>query len=152
VLEVSLAESDREVAGTGPVLQPGKRSVPARLPQPGPRADRRLILYDDLDPHALDTGIVHFDGRYFGALWDICKRRHLSVIADVHVHPGGSGQSGSDHAHPMISRAGHIALILPNFARAPIEPSAIGICRYLGNKRWHSVPPAARRAFLHIGL
>ena len=67
MLEVSLAESDREVAGTGPVLQPGKRSVPARLPQPGPRADRRLILYDDLDPHALDTGIVHFDGRYFGA-------------------------------------------------------------------------------------
>ena len=111
-----------------------------------------FILYDDLDPHALDTGIVHFDGRYFGALWDICKRRGLSVIADVHVHPGGSGQSGSDQVHPMISRAGHIALILPNFARVPIERSAIGIYRYLGNKCWHSVPPAARRAFLHIGL
>ena len=111
-----------------------------------------FILYDDLDPQALDTGIVHFDGRYFGALWDICKRRGLSVIADVHVHPGGSGQSGSDQAHPMISRAGHIALILPNFARAPIEPSAIGIYRYLGNKRWHSVTPIARRTFLHIGF
>ena len=76
-----------------------------------------FILYDDLDPHALDTGIVRFDGRYFGALWDICKRRGLSVVADVHVHPGGSGQSASDREHPMISRAGHIALILPDFAR-----------------------------------
>ena len=111
-----------------------------------------FILYDDLDPHALDTGIVHFDGRYFGALWDICKRRGLSVIADVHVHPGGSGQSTSDQAHPMISRAGHIALILPDFARTPVEPSAIGIYRYLGNKRWHSVPPFARRAFLRVGF
>jgi hypothetical protein len=27
-----------------------------------------FILYDDLDPHALDTGIVRFDGRHFGAL------------------------------------------------------------------------------------
>ena len=55
-----------------------------------------FILYDDLDPHALDTGIVHFDGRYFGALWDICKRR--GMIADVHVHPTGSNQSGSDRS------------------------------------------------------
>ena len=55
-----------------------------------------FILYDDLDPHALDTGIVRFDGRHFGALWDICKQRGLSVIADVHVHPGASGQSDSD--------------------------------------------------------
>jgi len=118
--------------------------------------DRRrivdFILYDDLDPHALDTGIVRFDGRHFGTLWDICKRRGLSVIADVHVHAGGSGQSSSDQAHPMISRAGHIALILPDFARAPVEPSAIGIYRYLGDKRWHSVPPFAGRTFLHLGF
>ena len=33
-----------------------------------------FVLYDDLDPRCLDSGIVHFDGRYFGALWDICKR------------------------------------------------------------------------------
>jgi proteasome lid subunit RPN8/RPN11 len=111
-----------------------------------------FILYDDLDPHALDTGIVRFDGRHFGSLWDICKRRGLSVVADVHVHPGGSYQSESDRAHPMISRAGHIALILPDFARAPIRTEAIGIYRYLGNKRWNTVVPVARRDFLHIGL
>jgi hypothetical protein len=111
-----------------------------------------FILYDDLDPHALDTGIVRFDGRHFGALWDICKRRSMSVVADVHVHPGGAGQSASDCDHPMISRAGHIALILPDFARAPVRVESVGVYRYLGDKRWHAVPAAARRAFLHIGL
>ena len=123
----------------------------------GYRADSSVrivdfVLDDDLDPHALDTGIVRFDGRYFGALWDICKRRGSSVVADVHVHPGASYQSESGRAHPMISRAGHIALILPDFARPPVRAESVGIYRYLGSKRWNAVPPVARRAFLHIGL
>ena len=123
----------------------------------GYRADGRaritdFVLYDDLDPHALDTGIVRFDGRYFGTLWDICKQRGMSVVADVHVHPGGAGQSSSDRDHPMISRAGHIAFILPDFARPPVPQESVGIYRYLGGKRWHTVPAAARRIFFHIGL
>jgi hypothetical protein len=52
----------------------------------------------------------------------------------------------------MISRAGHVALILPDFARPPVRPGTIGIYRYLGDKRWHTMPASGRRAFLHIGL
>jgi hypothetical protein len=68
------------------------------------------------------------------------------------VHPGGSGQSASDKAHPMVTQAGHLALILPQFARAPIRREEIGMYRYLGNSAWHTVPRAQRRAFFHIGL
>ena len=45
-----------------------------------------FVLYDDLDPNCLDTGIVRLDGRHFGALWDECRRRDLVVVADVHTH------------------------------------------------------------------
>ena len=73
-----------------------------------------FALYDDLDPRSLDTGIERFDGRHFGALWDLCKERDLTAVADVHVHPGGSGQSESDQAHPMIRGVGpYSALITP---------------------------------------
>ena len=111
-----------------------------------------FILYDDLDPHCLDTGIVRFDGRYFGKLWELCKTRGLTVVADVHVHPGGSQQSESDRTHPMISSKGHLALILPHFAASPLSRHEIGIYRYQGSKRWQTITPAAQRAFLHIGL
>ena len=111
-----------------------------------------FLLYDDLDPHSLDSGIVRFDGRYFSDLWAICAARGLSVVADVHVHPGGSGQSDSDRDHPMISRTGHIALILPRFATGTQPRKDVGIYRYLGRKRWATVPPPERRKFLHIGL
>jgi hypothetical protein len=111
-----------------------------------------FMLYDDLDPKCLDSGIVRFDGRHFGALWDICKDRDLVVVADVHTHPGGSRQSDSDRAHPMISRAGHIAMILPRFAASPVSRREIGIYRYSGSKQWIAVPIQERRRFLHIGF
>ena len=111
-----------------------------------------FVPYDDLDPGCLETGIVRFDGRYFGDLWDLCKERGLTVVADVHTHPGRSDQSDSDRAHPMISRAGHLALILPDFAAPPVRRRGIGIYRYEGAKRWHVVPAGRRRAFLHIGI
>ena len=111
-----------------------------------------FVLYDDLDPHALDSGIVRFDGRFFGELWAICKARGLTVVADVHVHPGRCGQSDSDRNHPMISRAGHIALIIPRFATGSPRPRDVGVYRYLGGKRWATVPSSQRRRFFHVGL
>jgi hypothetical protein len=111
-----------------------------------------FLLYDDLDPHALDTGIVRLDGRHFGRLWDLCKARGLTVVADAHTHPTGAGQSGSDRAHPIIARAGHLALIVPNFAAAPVTREALGIYRYQGGGRWDTIPAQRRRGFFHIGL
>ncbi|SRR5260370_11164194 len=111
-----------------------------------------FMLYDDLDPRCLDTGIVSFDGRYFGKLWDVCKEQDLTVVGDIHTHPGGSQQSDSDRAHPMIARAGHIALIVPQFAASPVRQTEVGIYRYEGAKRWYIVPSNERRRFLHVGI
>lgn len=120
------------------------------------RAGRRhvvdFVLYDDLDPHCLDTGIVHFNGQHFGLLWELCNQRGLTVVADVHTHPGSSQQSDSDRAHPMIARSGHLALILPKYALTKLTRADIGIYRYEGASRWHAVPKRFRRRFFHIGL
>ena len=109
-----------------------------------------FVLYDDLDPHALDSGIVRFDGRYFAPLWELCRERDLVVVADVHVHPGRSDQSFSDQQHPMISQAGHLSLILPNFALGQQPRKEIGIYRYLGQKRWATIPRADRKRFFQL--
>jgi hypothetical protein len=38
----------------------------------------------------------------------------------------------------MVAQSGHIALIIPRFARMPIRPKEIGIYEYLGNHNWRS--------------
>ena len=95
-----------------------------------------FVFYDDIDPNALATGIVHFDGTKFPKLWEHCRTRGYGVVADVHVHPCGYGQSSSDKANPVMPRAGHFAMILPDFAARDTKPGGIGMYEYCGDGRW----------------
>ena len=105
--------------------------------QDGYRRIVEFVFYDDIDPHALDTGIVHFHGNKLPKLWEHCRSRGYGVIADVHVHPGGYGQSASDQADPVMPQAGHLAFIIPHFARRETRPGGIGMYEYLGNSAWY---------------
>lgn len=114
------------------------------------RRVRQFVYYDDLDPHCLDTGIVVFDGVGFGPLWRLCGETGLTVVADVHTHPGVARQSDADRRHPMIATAGHFALIVPDFARRAPEIAALGVYEYAGAHQWrdHSGPDAGRTLYI----
>jgi len=116
----------------------------------GTREVVEFLYYDDVDDTCFANGIVEFDGRKLGRVWKYCRERSLQVVADVHVHPGGFGQSPSDQSNPIIAEVGHMALILPNFAAGPVFPGAIGIYEYLGDRRWRDRSRAGKKAF-HIG-
>lgn len=95
-----------------------------------------FVFYDDIDPHALDTGVVVIRQTALPRLWAHCRERGYGVVADVHVHPHGHGQSHSDRANPVMPRMGHVAMILPHFARGRPEPGRIGIYEFLGSGEW----------------
>lgn len=112
------------------------------LGPPGrPHRISTVVFYDQIDPHAFDTGIILIDGSCMADLWAICRRSSLAVVADVHTHPGGAGQSESDRRHPMIAERGHIALIIPDFAAEPVKLNAVGLYRYRGNFEWDRLKP-----------
>lgn len=107
-------------------------------------------LYHELAPNSLHAGAILFEQRHYSVLWDACRRLNLSVVADVHTHPGAEHQSPIDQAHPMISNKGHIALIVPNYATGRAEARTTGIYEYLGRKRWRSIPYHFRHKALKI--
>lgn len=106
-----------------------------------------FVFYDDVDAAALSTGIVTIRQTALPRLWEICRARGYGVVADVHVHPYGYGQSESDSANPVMPRAGHIAFILPNFARNTPCPGSIGMYEFLGNGRWADHSKSGTRFF-----
>jgi hypothetical protein len=106
-----------------------------------------FVFYDDIDSHSLDTGIVQFSGAKLPLLWKHCRMRGYGVVADVHVHPAGYWQSASDQADPVMPRIGHIALIIPHFARRGTVPGQIGLYEYLGNGSWADHSPKGSQFF-----
>lgn len=99
-----------------------------------------FICYNDLDPHAFDSGIIVFHGDGYIPLWTYCTQKKLKVLADVHTHPGEwTGQSASDQKHPMIAQKGHIALIIPSFATKRNQLlNGVGVHEFLGELKWKS--------------
>lgn len=112
----------------------------------------RFIYYDDLDPHSLDKGYVHFNGAAYGPLWEICQSSGLKVVGDIHTHPGVAIQSSSDRQNPMVAIKGHIALIVPNFAQKIVLPNELGIYEYEGAHQWknHSGKNAAKSFYIGV--
>ncbi len=106
----------------------------------GRREVKTVAYYDDLDPGCLDTGAILFESRGYSELWRLCSSLDMSVVADVHTHPGSGRQSCIDSDHPMIQTRGHIALVVPDLAvDRPVAP-AVGVYEYLGARAWRLAP------------
>ena len=129
-----------------------RESVAFLLGNPDGRTRRiqQFLFYDDIDPHCFDHGIVEFDGSKFGMVWKRCRELKMTVVADVHVHPGHYGQSQTDRDNPMIPEGGHLALIIPHYASRHRLPGRIGVYEYLGSRRWHDHSRQGDR-ILHLG-
>lgn len=110
----------------------------------------RFVYYDDLAPGCLAEGYIRFPGEGYVPLTRICQQDQLRIIGDVHTHPGDwTGQSGADVAHPMMARAGHLALIVPNFARkSRFSLAGVGAYEYRGDERWRDCRGEIQLAWL----
>ena len=118
----------------------------------GRREVREAVYYDDLETVAYSTGVCVLHGDAFAKLWAICREKKLTVVADVHTHGGAGFQSDSDIANPMVARAGHIAIIVPNFARWPINQSELGVYEYVGEHTWDDRRPTKAPHFFYTGM
>lgn len=111
----------------------------------------RFVFYDDIDPECLDTGVVVFHGAAYGRLWELCRITGLKVIADVHTHPGPGRQSSIDQRNPMIAQKGHVAIVVPDFARRAFLVSELGVYEYLGNHRWREFTGKSATRYFYVG-
>jgi hypothetical protein len=113
---------------------------------------KSAVYYDDLDANAYSTGVCVLHGDAFSELWARCRAECLTVVADVHTHPDTGFQSHADKTNPMVARAGHIAIIVPDFARWPIRESRMGIYEYQGQYEWINRSPDRARNFFYTGF
>lgn len=133
--------SELEVRGAG-----ARESGAFLLGRPRRRRPRvtHVAYFDDLEPGSLN-GAVHLTLVGYSRLWALCSELGVEVLGDVHTHPGDMvGQSHIDQANPLVARAGHIALIVPRFARERIKPDDVAAYEYRGDDGWRDRPGGIR--------
>ena len=131
-LIVDLASAGRNVKESGAFLLGGQ--VGSR------RVVTSYLLYDKVAPQSRSQhDYVAFTAEEMARAWDHCYATGLQVVADVHTHPFGPAQSISDRAHPIVSVAGHVALIVPDFAQGVPQPRDLGVHLFHGAGRWQSM-------------
>ncbi|MGE3637364.1 MAG: hypothetical protein AB7G28_02315 [Pirellulales bacterium] len=111
-----------------------------------------VVFYDDLDPDAYASGICVLHGDAFAKLWQLCRERRKTIVADIHTHPGTAFQSPSDIANPMVAQPGHIAIIVPYFAASPVHAEHLGIYEYRGRHQWINRTYPMTHHFLYTGF
>lgn len=115
------------------------------------RVGTEWLFYDQLDVNAYSTGICILHADAFDKLWRYCRENQLTVVADIHTHPGSPSQSPSDRTNPMVALQGHIALIVPNYARGPHWRHRLGVYRYEGSHTWTNLSGWRGRLTLSTG-
>lgn len=100
------------------------------------RVATRFLPYEHLQADALHDDYVSLNADSFAKLWQLCRANGLSVVADIHTHRLGPGQSRSDRANPMVALVGHIAFIVPRFAQGRVQLSDLGMYVYEGDHKW----------------
>jgi hypothetical protein len=67
--------------------------------------------------------------------------RRLSVLVQVHTHPGAAFHSPTDDAWPTIEAAGLLSLVVPDFCRSGLWglPGCY-LAKYLGAGQWRELP------------
>jgi proteasome lid subunit RPN8/RPN11 len=111
-----------------------------------------VIHYDELEADAYSTGVCILHGDAFAKLWAHCRQKRLAVVGDVHTHQGRATQSEADRTNPMIARSGHVAVIVPNFAREPVKHGELGVYEYRGGHEWQDHSGARARRFFYVGF
>jgi hypothetical protein len=60
----------------------------------------------------------------------------LSLIAQVHSHPKEAFHSETDDAYPIVTTAGCISIVVPDFAAGPINIDSWAVYRLTEDSEW----------------
>jgi proteasome lid subunit RPN8/RPN11 len=63
-------------------------------------------------------------------------RKKLTLVAQIHSHPGRAYHSDTDDAYAVATTVGCLSLVVPDFARRPFELRDVASYRLDAKARW----------------
>jgi hypothetical protein len=82
------------------------------------------------NPIRSESGVGYFvEGTTLFSLNQALAKTGLRLIAQVHSHPTAAYHSDVDDRYAIVTAEGGLSLVVPNFGRAPLDPSLWAVYR-----------------------
>lgn len=93
-------------------------------------------------PIITNDGVGYFvDGTELHRLNLWLRENGLTLLAQVHSHPGEAYHSDTDDRWAVVTKLGGLSLVVPDFAREPFDLERLAAYR-LTRAGWQAIPPA----------
>jgi hypothetical protein len=69
----------------------------------------------------------------------LLHERNLTLIAQIHSHPTNAYHSSTDDTYPIVTRAGGISLVVPDFALQPFSLANSAVYRLSPEGQWNEL-------------
>lgn len=76
--------------------------------------------------------------------------RELSLVAQLHSHPGRAYHSDTDNAFPIATTAGALSLVVPDFAKNPFSIHGCAVYRLGPDRRWVALAAHNAEELIHL--
>jgi proteasome lid subunit RPN8/RPN11 len=91
--------------------------------------------------HTASAAGYEVDPAWISELWLELARRHQTVRAQVHTHPGSTFHSSTDDDFALVHTPGYMSLVIPDFACGPISLEGSYLTTRAADGRWHELDP-----------
>lgn len=101
-------------------------------------------------PVVTDDGVGYIvDGVELHRLNLWLRENGLTLLAQVHSHPGEAYHSDTDDRWAVVTKLGGLSLVVPDFASAPFDLGRLAAYR-LTRAGWQAIPSAQLNALISL--
>jgi hypothetical protein len=103
-------------------------------------------------PIRSESGVGYFiEGETLFHLNQALAGSSLRLIAQVHSHPSEAYHSDADDRYAIVTAEGGLSLVVPNFGKAPVDPTIWAIYR-LTQGEWRELDSAEARLLIKMSV
>jgi hypothetical protein len=109
-------------------------------------------IVPEQEPITSESGVGYFvDGDTLFRLNRVLEQTGLRLIAQVHSHPTHAYHSETDDRYAIVTAEGGLSFVVPNFGRAPLDPTIWAIYR-LTKGEWQEVKTRDAKLFISVSV
>lgn len=135
----------------------GKNKLEAVALWAGVKKGNEFAVHYSITPkqksYSLESGLMYrVDGEELYNINVWLHQNKLTLIAQIHSHPGEAYHSETDDAFPIVTKDGSVSIVVPDFASRPFAKEDWAVYRLIPKRGWSPLSANEIESFIKVEL